>query len=723
MIEQPAMQPGIELPFMAQGPQAFDENKIAPSLVGIEPGDEYSDPSESYLFDEEQREKEARKLKFGMNQAQLQKLKTRIQRDASEAIGFWTPHYGKMADDWKFFSADNLGMWEETAKAARKGRPMLQYPMITKFVDHNISETLRNPPGVKLSPREDGDVVKSRIGMDLVRYIEDRSGAKYAYSNAIRCSSVGGLGWIRVKFRLKKKKILVERVVDPLHYYLDPSSVALDGSDARFVVSKTLKTSNDKVTECYEYWWREEADDPEAEWEIYWAIVEGDDIVDYGHFPGEVIPIVPVFGDIIRWEDNLVVKGLVRDLADSQRTYNYLKSQEVETVSLTAKPPIRYAKGSIRKEKFGAWCNAAQKPNVPLEYVPFDDEGRPLNPPDYMPAKNDMQWMQGSATAAIADLKEVTGVYDTSLGSDTKELSGKAIIAKQLSTDSLQLKYTEHLECSLQQVGRCIIGLIMPVMGTQRVIRVLGENGKFGTVDLDRPYGMEEPIDLNFTEMDLSVSSGTAYATRRQNAVETFQNIMQAMPQTAAVIADLAVKNMDFDYAQEAADRLFKMLPPNLQGNGDAPKGYVPAAQLQMAVEMFEKARQAEEQIKQQLYARIQGLEAEVKNQIQGRVAQEQVKGEYNLANTQLKEFGQDRRKALEIQEKAEADGLKIQTTLMDKVYEQAAAVPRVVSDRAQRMVSEPQPQGAPQTGLQTRFESPTLGEGNMSQQDMLLNL
>lgn len=720
--------------FPQQAPMGFDYNKIAPSLIGVEPPmDEYGDPDDSWLFDEEYEDKD--KENFGLSRLQRHELIQRIERRACEARSHWSDIYRRMEEDWDFFAAEDNGMWDERAKLARTNRPVLQFPLISKFIDHNISSTLRNPPGVKLSPRDDGDVVKSRIGMDLVRYIEDRSGAKYAYSNAIKCISVGGIGWIRVSYKKSTREIQVRQVRDPLRYMIDPDSEELNGSDAMYVVSETRKTRNDKTVSCYEYWWKEKSEDPSREYDVYWALVEGYDILDYGHFPGEVIPIIPVFGEVIRYRDKHVVKGMVRDLKDAQRGYNYLKSQEIETIALTPKSPIIYQEGAIKKKDMHLWENTAMNPGKPLPYQPEDAQGREIKlPPQLMSMKADTQWLQAAAQGSMQDIKEITGIYDTSLGSDNKELSGKAIIAKQISTDSLQLKFTEHLEASIQQVGRCIVGLIMPVMGTERVVRVLGENGKFRTVDLDKPYGIhagdgQPSIDLDFSEMDLSISSGTAYATRRENGVDMFQSIMQAMPQTASVLADLAIKNMDFDYASEAAERLRKMLPPALQDNGDAPEGYVPAIQLKQAMEMFEQAKQANIRIQAQQQSYIKALEAEMQNQFQSRIAAEQVKGRYKLADTQMKEFGQDRRKALEIESKVGTETAKLQTDLIKSVASAAGSVPQVAvvdSSAAERNAMEQaglEQLESPNPGLDVTFKDPTLSQSNMSQEDLLMNL
>lgn len=714
-----------------QQPQVipFDALKVAPSLVGIEMDDgEYADPDESYLFDLEEEDRTKDKEKFGLNEAQRIEVVKRAKRAYSEASGHWDSIYAKMEKDMDMYAADD--MWTESAKAARAGRPCLQFPLLTKFIKRIVSDMKRNPLGVKLSPREDGDITKSRIGMDLVRYIEDSCNAPSAYIKGGENAAICGLGWIKGGFKAKQRKILIKKVDDPLKYYMDPHAEEVDGSDAMYFVSQTQETRNRETTYCYEYWWKEKSDQEGREWEVYWALIDGDEVVDYGQFPSQIIPIFPVFGEVIRYRDKHVVKGVVRDLIDAQKTYNYLKSQEVETIALTPKSPIIAEEGTIPKEYQRDWDNCTKNPTKVLFYTTEKPDGTEAKfRPEFMPMKADTQWIGQAALGSINDLKEVTGIYDTALGADDRELSGKAIIAKQITADAGQITFMDNFRSTIQQVGRWICQMIGPVMGAERSVRVLGENGKFSTVDLDRPMGdeggeIQQPIDLDFSEMDISISAGNGYATRREQALDFFQNLMQAMPNVASVIADLVVKNMDFDEAQEAAGRLYRMLPPEARDESAAPKGFVPAWQLQEAVKMFEQTKAANMQLVQQLQGQVAGLEAELKNQFQSRIAAERIKGEYKLAETQMKEAGQNQRKILDVQKDVETTSTKIQSDLLKDSVQRAREAARVVvvdSNQPARQVEEVSK--GPEPGLDITFKAPTISNGNMSQEDMLLNL
>lgn len=712
----------------------FDPNMIAPSLDGVKL-DDFSSPDSSWIMQDDAYLKEP-DGRTGLNPLQVRKLRDVAEADFSAASQYWDPHYRDMRTDWEFYGARD--QWTQEAKLARQGRPVLTIPILGKFVKRTVAETKKNPPAVKLNPREDSDVNKAEIGMGLVRFIEDVSGAKYAYSHGLECAAVGGLGWIRGNMDLKRHTLRIDKVKDPFRYYMDPETEREDGSDARFFISRYKKTRNREITWCYEYWWKEWIGE-EGRDGVFWALIEGTEVIDYGRFPGEIIPIFPVMGEDVCYDGERVLKGIVRDLTDAQRSYNYLKSQEVETIALTPKAPLIAEEGTIPKEYQRDWDNCTKNPTKVLYYRMKNRDGEDAKgKPEFLPMKADTQWMREAAIGAISDLKEVTGIYDTALGSDSKELSGKAIIAKQITADAGQFIYTEHLQMTIQQIGRWMMQVIPYVYDGQRTVRILGEDGKLRSVDLDMPMGdttpadEQVPIDLDFTEMDISVASGNSYATRREAGVDAFQSIMQAIPNTATLIADLAVKNMDIPWAHEAAERLKAVLPPEVKAAEKAPKGFVPAAQLQQAMEMFDQAKAANMQIQQQMQARITALEAELKNQVHGRIAAERVKGEYGIAETQIREAAANEREAMKVRADVSKNAAKIQTDLIKEVGSRARDAARATSEIA---VSEKDSggtrtqvpnEGAPdgqQPGMQLAFRNPTLGDDRMTNEEMLLNL
>ena len=86
--------------------------------------------------------------------------------------------------------------------------------------------------------------------------------------------------------------------------------------------------------------------------------------------------------------------------------------------------------------------------------------------------------------------------------------------------------------------------------------------------------------DLGVGKYDVTVETGPSFTTRREEAANQMIALVQAYPQAAPLIGDLLVKNLDWPGADEIAQRLHAVLPPQVSGQG-AP-GPDPAAQQLM---------------------------------------------------------------------------------------------------------------------------------------------
>jgi hypothetical protein len=76
-------------------------------------------------------------------------------------------------------------------------------------------------------------------------------------------------------------------------------------------------------------------------------------------------------------------------------------------------------------------------------------------------------------------------------------------------------------------------------------------------------------FDLSVGKYDLVVDVGPSYTTRRAETADQMMQLIQAYPPVAPIIGDLIAKNLDWPGAQEIADRLKTLLPPQLQKGPD----------------------------------------------------------------------------------------------------------------------------------------------------------
>lgn len=635
----------------------------------------------------------------GLTGAEKVRIIKQAQKRSKQAQAYWNEKYAEMEKDWDFYDGSDQKQWSADAITKRTGLPVLTFNQLPKFVSKITAESKKNPPAIKLAPRENGDRLKADIGMGIVRYIEDASGAKYAYTNALQSAAIGGLGWIKVTY--DEKNIVIKKVKDPFSWMIDPDSEESDGSDAKYVVSHTRKKEGKKIIECYEYWWKE--DDS-----VFWSIIEGNEVLEYGEFPSKFLPIIPVFGIDIQYRENRTVKGIVRDLRDPQASYNWFKSKEMETIAMAPKPFVMMPEGQSG-DNIKDWHAV----NVSVvEYKVTDNGNNIAGKPDLSTAIPNIAYLGQVANGSQADMREITGIYDTALGADSKVMSGAAIVAKSTNAEAGQYNFTENLQNSLQQVGKVVISLIKPIMGEQRLLRILGEDGQQSIIDIGAPQvdpetGAPVMLDLDFDEMDISVSSGPAYATRREAGAQAIQDIMTAIPEKAGLLADIAVSNLDVPGAAEAAKRLKSTLPPEMQ---NSTPGMVPEAMADQIMQQSQQIIDQQSQAIEQLKGKLAAMEAELKNQMTIAMATEQQRSQTDLALEAMKQSGADRRKSMDIEAKAGSDTMKV-TADAQKTNAQIAASTQQQNKKlwadAQAQATEQQAEIAKQVLANQKQETP----------------
>ena len=113
-----------------------------------------------------------------------------------------------------------------------------------------------------------------------------------------------------------------------------------------------------------------------------------------------------------------------------------------------------------------------------------------------------------------------------------------------------------------------------------------------------QPGGQGGPLaavyDLAAGKYDLTVEAGPSFTTRREEAASQMIELIRAFPEAAPVLGDLLAKNLDWPGADEIAQRLKALLPPQLQaqGPGASPAPQVAALQQQLAALQADKTLQ-----------------------------------------------------------------------------------------------------------------------------------
>lgn len=350
---------------------------------------------------------------------------------------------------------------------------------------------------------------------------------------------------------------------------------------------------------------------------IKWCKINGYEVLEEQEWAGKYIPVVRVVGNEFEVDGRLYVSGLVRNAKDAQRMYNYWTSQEAEMLALAPKAPFIGYSGQF--EGFEDKWKTANVQNWPYLEVNSDvTDGNGAVLP--LPARSQPPMAQTgliqAKMGAAEDLKSTTGQYDASLGMVSNERSGKAILARQREGDTGTYHYVDNLARAVRYVTRQLVDLIPKIYDTQRIARIIGEDGSPDKIKIDptQPMPVKKIVDQQGVVVekiynpsvgvyDVRVVTGPGYATKRQEALEAMAQLLQGNPDLWAVAGDLFVKNMDWPGAQEMAKRFAKTIDPKLLGDDEDPA-------LQAANKQIESMAQEMEQMHQMIKNVAQSMEA-----------------------------------------------------------------------------------------------------------------
>lgn len=92
----------------------------------------------------------------------------------------------------------------------------------------------------------------------------------------------------------------------------------------------------------------------------------------------------------------------------------------------------------------------------------------------------------------------------------------------------------------------------------------MGEDGSHQLVPINQMINGQQINDLTVGKYDVVITVGPSYGTKRLEAADSMMSFVNALPQAGAAIMDIIAKSMDWDGADEIAERLQKMLPPGI---------------------------------------------------------------------------------------------------------------------------------------------------------------
>ena len=555
-------------------------------------------------------------------------------------------------DDVRFAAGDQWPVEIQNSRTL-EARPCLTINKIGAYKRQVVYNTRQQRPRIKVhGMNSQADEKIADILTGICRHIENQSDADQAYDHAFEYAVRMGWGYLRVETDYVRddtfdQEIYIRPIRNPFTVYYDPNSVRPDGSDAEKVMitevipkdvfrklypnapedslhargtgdmdSEWIMKEDIRIAE-YFYVVREEAtllklsdgsemyeDEVKKEEldelgliiidkrktckkQIKWIKLTANTILEEGIWPGKYIPIVPVYGNQLIIENKHKIYGITRMSKDAQRMYNFWTTSITESVALAPKPKWLIAEGQDEGHET-EWAQANIKATAVLRFKQTDIDGRPAPVPTRIQPEPPPTGVLTALQQVDLDLKSVLGVFDPNQ-QPTGNISGKALTGQQQQIDLTNYNFYDNLTRSIAMVGKIILDLVPHIYDTQRVLRIIGDDGKPEMVTINERNAAGEIMNnVTVGEYDVVMDTGPGYNSKRIEAVETMMPLFQKDPQLMNIAGDLFIRNMDFPGADTIADRLATMNPlAQIDEKSDIPP------RVQMAL------KQSQEQVKQ----------------------------------------------------------------------------------------------------------------------------
>jgi hypothetical protein len=472
----------------------------------------------------------------------------------------------------------------------------------------------------------EADVIGAQVRQDLIRHIEQQSNADTIYDTAAEHALDGGYGFWRVVPGYSDddfdQEIRLKAVNNRFTVYLDQNAQEYTFEDGRYAFVTDWLTRqefkqrfpNDEpvdfeptgsVGDQYDYWSWVDADrvriaeyfyklpyekeiaqldtgeiielkdgldvnDLEAQGmtvartrkvktdKVMWVLMHGDGILEGPtEIPCKYIPIVPVLGNEVNIEGRRKFRSLIWDAMDPMRMYNYWRTHATEIVALAPKAPFMLTPEQIKGFE-NDWQDANRKNFPYLLYNQMPGQGAPQRQaPPPVPSG-----VVNEAAIAGEDIKDAIGMFEASLGQPSNERSGRAILARQREADATTYTFIDNLQRSIVYTGKILLDMMPRVYDTERIIRLRGQDGDEGSVELNRvimDLDTMEPVivnDLTVGKYDFIPTAGANYQSKRQEIAASMLDVLQFAPEGAPVMIPKIAKLLDWEGAQELAEEL-----------------------------------------------------------------------------------------------------------------------------------------------------------------------
>lgn len=321
----------------------------------------------------------------------------------------------------------------------------------------------------------------------------------------------------------------------------------------------------------------------------------------------EWIPVIPTYCNFNISENKVIYRGVVRNLMDAQRVYNYAKSREIEEGALA--PRGKYWMTSEQAKGYGDSLSTLNTNADPVQLYNVDTEAPP---PFWQGGAQINAGLQTTAADAARAINVSAGMFSSNMGDNPGLQSGVAIELQQNKGDNGTIKYFKSQEVAICHTARILINAIPKVYDSERQIRVLNEDGSFEMVMLNEVVFDEQTKtnvyinDLSQGQYDVTCDVGQPFKNRQQETVKAITELAAINPSIITTGADVLLNSIqtpgidiiaervreqmlksglipDDQMTDEEKEKMQAFIQAQMQNNQPGPADKIAAAELEKA--------------------------------------------------------------------------------------------------------------------------------------------
>jgi hypothetical protein len=312
--------------------------------------------------------------------------------------------------------------------------------------------------------------------------------------------------------------------------------------------------------------------------QVQWFKLNGRKVIDQRDFPPEHIkhiPIVAVEGNVMDINGRRTFSGMIENLMEPARMVNIWESMKTERLGLSSKSQWTAYEGVI--EGHNEWHEANVKNfSVLVGKAVTGPNGELLPlPTKQAPAQIEAGMSEAMQSAYSALMAMAGQPHEPGQDAKGEVISGVALQERRELADITHFQYYDNQTHSIAFTGRLMLEWFPLIYSTERMQRIIGEDGMPSMVKINEKTAEGIKNDLTVGEYDIVMDTGPGYDTKRQEGAEAMIDLLKTPlgEPIAKVGSDLIVRNMDFAGSSDLADRLMPLNPAAMQkAVADLPK-------------------------------------------------------------------------------------------------------------------------------------------------------